>query len=247
MIRRGYYVGPVCRDIGDYGKLGLLRVLRRSGLSLGVNWYLVPNEHHNGDGRFIDYDDIKGCDEALWKDLSKVAKLDPDKRKVSLLEDMCILDARYYSERLDFKNKSKLEREEVRKKWHEKAVKKLKGTDIVFVDPDNGMLVSSADGTMKENKYARPEEIAEYYDNGSSVVYYQHKARRSDDFYRDQHIRLAESIGIDRDCCLGMKFIRTSLRYYFFLIQPEYKDMIDAVIVEMMAAGWDKCFKACKF
>ena len=42
-------------DIGDFGTLGLLRQLSRAGLSIGVNWYLVPDEAHNGDGRHIGY------------------------------------------------------------------------------------------------------------------------------------------------------------------------------------------------
>ena len=28
-------------DIGDYGKIGLLKALQAQGLSIGVNWYLV--------------------------------------------------------------------------------------------------------------------------------------------------------------------------------------------------------------
>ena len=40
------YVG----DIGDFGKLGLLRALSSKGLSIGVNWYLTTDESHNGDG-----------------------------------------------------------------------------------------------------------------------------------------------------------------------------------------------------
>ena len=30
-------------DIGDFGKLGLLRTLYAAGFSVGVNWYLNPN------------------------------------------------------------------------------------------------------------------------------------------------------------------------------------------------------------
>ncbi|MGN1144419.1 MAG: hypothetical protein ACI4SU_07600 [Anaerovoracaceae bacterium] len=40
-------------DIGDFGKLGLLRQLSGAGFSIGVNWYLTPDESHNGDGRHI--------------------------------------------------------------------------------------------------------------------------------------------------------------------------------------------------
>ena len=34
-------------DVGDFGKLGLLRQLTSSQLDIGVNWYLAPDESHN--------------------------------------------------------------------------------------------------------------------------------------------------------------------------------------------------------
>lgn len=50
------YVG----DIGDFGKYHLLKTLcvgneLGSELSLGVVWYLVPDESHNDDGKHIRY------------------------------------------------------------------------------------------------------------------------------------------------------------------------------------------------
>jgi hypothetical protein len=45
------YVG----DIGDFGKYGLLRILGKTGLSLGVVWHLTPDEQEHEDGRFTDY------------------------------------------------------------------------------------------------------------------------------------------------------------------------------------------------
>ena len=38
-------------DIGDYSKLGLLRALQSAGFSIGLNWYLTPDETHNKIGR----------------------------------------------------------------------------------------------------------------------------------------------------------------------------------------------------
>ena len=46
-------------DIGDYGKLGLLRSLSRTGLRIGVNWYLTPDEDRNGDGRHSPPDSVR--------------------------------------------------------------------------------------------------------------------------------------------------------------------------------------------
>ena len=62
-------------DIGDFGKLGLLRVLSSNGLSIGVNWYLTDDENHNGDGRHLGYlakTEYRDCDEALWYALKRI-------------------------------------------------------------------------------------------------------------------------------------------------------------------------------
>ena len=45
------YVG----DIGDYGKYSLLRAFSDAGIKIGVNWYLVPDETQNQDGRYTQY------------------------------------------------------------------------------------------------------------------------------------------------------------------------------------------------
>ncbi|MGT2465837.1 hypothetical protein ACVOMV_12900 [Mesorhizobium atlanticum] len=49
-------------DIGDFIKLGLLRALS-GGKRLGVNWYLYPDEYHNGDGGYTSY----LLDPARWR------------------------------------------------------------------------------------------------------------------------------------------------------------------------------------
>ena len=42
-------------DIGDFGKLGMLRALQAQDLTLGVNCYLAPDEDHNDDGKHTKY------------------------------------------------------------------------------------------------------------------------------------------------------------------------------------------------
>ncbi|MBP5167514.1 MAG: hypothetical protein ILP09_09685, partial [Oscillospiraceae bacterium] len=78
------------------------------------------------------------------------------------LETSSILKARFYSEPLDFSGLSGAERAERRKAWHDEALQRLKGVDVVFADPDNGLIVPSAAGKPKENKYVMPDEIADY-------------------------------------------------------------------------------------
>ena len=230
-------------DIGDFGKLGLLRCLHHAGLSIGVNWYLVPDEKHNSDGRYVQYlkdESYRRCDEDLWLALKSV--VGTKERKVSALENENLLDAVYYSVPLDCSGKTKSERAVFRDAWHNEALHCLEGLNVVFVDPDNGLLVPSAAGTRKDIKYVTQSELADYYNQGSSVIYYQHKARISDQVYANQHRELVKKIGKGEASCFGLKFTKTSQRYYFFIVQPKHKDVISKVLQKMLSTEWGKCF-----
>ena len=173
-------------DIGDYSKLGLLRALHSAGFSIGLNWYLTPDETHNSDGRhvkYLDQDEYRECDTELWLGLRDIVK--SNKRKVRHMENDGILRATFFSECFDFTGMSKPDRSARRTEWFARSLDAMAGNDIVCVDPDNGLVVASAVGGPKENKYVLPEELVGYYVQGSTVVYYQHKARRKGPFYTD--------------------------------------------------------------
>ena len=70
-------------DIGDFGKLGLLRILQSRSLTIGVNWYLTPDEDHNDDGKHTKYlkdESYRKYDEALWLELNQI--VDAKQRRV---------------------------------------------------------------------------------------------------------------------------------------------------------------------
>ena len=141
-------------DIGDFSKLGLLRALIPCGLPIGINWYLVPDETHNSDGRHVKYlekDAFRKCDERLWHELGQIVH--EKRRSVQALQAQSILPAIHYSAVLDFSGMDKSEREIKRRKWHEQALNQLSKAAIVCADPDNGLVVPSAKGTARENKY----------------------------------------------------------------------------------------------
>ena len=147
-------------DIGDYGKLGMLRCLATTGLRVGVNWYRTPDEDHNEDGRFTQYaydSSYRDCDPQLWASLAQI--LDANQRRVESLETPDILDAVFFNERLDFSNIFYRERARICADWHRQALAALNGCEIVFVDPDNGLMVPSAWRSKKSNKYVLPEEL----------------------------------------------------------------------------------------
>ena len=231
-------------DIGDFSKLGLLRQLASTGLSIGVNWYRTPDETHNSDGLHIGYlqkKEFHSCDSALWSTLGQIVS--SGKREIAALEESGILDATYFGRLLDSSSGDKIARQAVRMDWHRQALQALQGCDIVFVDPDNGLIVPSADGTTKSNKFVLPYELAEYYNTGSSIIYYQHKARRPDEFYIDQHRQLVSSGAFPGAASLGLKFTKTSLRYYFCAIRPEHVKAFTVCVQQMMQSPWQYCFK----
>lgn len=232
-------------DIGDFGKLGLLRRLSEAGLHVGVNWYLVPDESHNDDGRHIGYlekDGFRACDEALWRALGDIVR--SGQRQVSALEREEILPAKFYSRVLDFTGTAKPERAALRGAWHAGALDALRGCDVVFADPDNGLIVPSAEGTGKSNKFVLPGELAGYYKAGATVIYYQHKARRPDGFYAGQHRELLVSGKFPDAAALGLKFRTTSQRYYFFLIQPRHRQAVETCVKDLLASPWGQHFEA---
>ena len=132
------YVG----DIGDFGKIGLLKVLQAQGLSIGVNWYRVEpmdterkadGSYKQEDGKYLIPEKLQACDTSLAEKLTKIAK--SDHRSIRSLEQGDFIpSARYFSEPVTVAG---------REEWHKKALDLLKGLDIVFLDPDNGMLVKS--------------------------------------------------------------------------------------------------------
>ena len=90
---------------------------------------------------------------------------------MSALQSCRILHAIFYDEILDFTGKKRAERISTREEWHKQAVDQLSELDVVFVDPDNGLVVPSAEGRPKENKYVKPDELLAYYAASDCFVF----------------------------------------------------------------------------
>ena len=164
-------------DIGDFGKLALLKALAREGLSIGVNWYKTEpaeKEALNADGKFLIPERFAVCDPELAGKLHAISS--GDNRSIAALEKADILpDAAYYSKQITV---------EKRQEWHQEALKKLSNVDLVFLDPDNGLLVKSVGKkSAKSIKYVFSKEISDYLKNGRSVLLYQHRCRKKPAHY----------------------------------------------------------------
>ncbi len=202
-------------DVGDYGKIGLLKRLQKHGFAIGINWYLVPTldveKNADGtlkqdDGRYLIPDDIKKCDPKLAETLTDIAC--SDNRSVSAIQNADLIpNAVYYDERLAV---------DTRDEWHRKALERFKDSDLVFLDPDNGLLVKSVGKrSARSVKYAFYEEVKDYIDAGKSVLIYNHRSRKPEaEYFGDIEDNLQERVKVYKDVIQAITFSKGTTRDY---------------------------------
>lgn len=166
-------------DVGDYVKLGLLRALAVDR-KLGVVWYRFPDEDHNKDGRHITYLDkpehYRQFDPTLFEHLRRVVV---NARSISSLLPV-LPGAASYLDSVDSSLVPARQRREWRRAWFSRALDQTSGCDIVFADPDNG-IVDNADkrkGLAKFGKQMPLSEVQSLADGRCAVVYH-HNTRRA--------------------------------------------------------------------
>ncbi|MDE2974197.1 MAG: hypothetical protein OXU64_05650 [Gemmatimonadota bacterium] len=173
------YVG----DIGDFVKYGLLRAIR-GGRSLGVAWYLHPNDGPVGDGRHTAY--LRNSHE--WRHLDPdlfeaLRELVPDRRSVANIQESGILgDAVFAADRLAVNDINIRDRECWRQQWFDRTRSQIGQCDLVFADPDNGLFPDARfDPRRRESTKRIPLFEAMGLADGRAAVIYHHNARHMGD------------------------------------------------------------------
>ncbi|MFH1347700.1 MAG: hypothetical protein ABIH22_03315 [Candidatus Margulisiibacteriota bacterium] len=234
------YVG----DAGDFGKYGLLRFIfdPKYGckLKLGINWYHVPNDGNEEDGNKIGYllDEndnfcMREADSGLYSVLKKIVKPRRNNkvveshgtRVIDEVQHNSILPANtlYYD--------SVLHKEGNRGKWHEEAIKKLQDSDIVFLDPDNGLEPNN--GSIK---HVFDSEVVDYYQGQrKSLIIYQHGNRGK---HRDKFKKIKKMLNTPD--IFYLHYRRYGVRYYLFILRTEHKNFIERRINELFLSNWCK-------
>jgi hypothetical protein len=206
------YVG----DVGDFGKYGLLRALcppgsdESRGLSLGVIWYLVPDEGHKADGKHTSFLNpahanvvgYRDCDPFLYDTLAEI--VEGKARHVSSIRSDGILPAGtvFFEEPLTFDGMphvgpaAREARLRHRSEWLQRALEAAAGCDVVFVDPDNGLEVKTERHTIRGPKHVFFDELVPYTRRGQSLVIYHHMARNqpAPEQIRERFSQIAERL-----------------------------------------------------
>jgi len=248
-------------DLGDFGKYGLLRALCRpnnSGspeLSLGVVWYLVPDESHNTDGKFIQYLDhstknnnqFRQCDPKLYDALDIIRKKD---RNVSSIRKSGILPPGtvFYEEPLTFEgttaNSPRACRKRIayRNRWVQDALSATKNCDIIFIDPDNGLEAGTKRHQKRGPKYVFFDELEPYCKRGQSLIIYHHTSRRgtAEEQVRERLAQIDERL--NSSTTFALLYHRGSSRAFLLVPSEKHKSILTEKVEQFMQGPWSQHF-----
>lgn len=179
-------------DVGDFVKLGLLRAISPAS-KLGVIWYRFPDENHNGDGRHISYlsqpERFACLDKPLFEHLKQITG---DSRAIAALLPV-LPDAMSFDDSVDFSKLPPKQRSDAREAWFSRALDAVSGCDVVFADPDNG-IVDDAHRRRSQAKFGKQIPLCEVKRIAAErcAIIYHHNTRRAGghdaevDFWREQ-------------------------------------------------------------
>ncbi|SEG29951.1 hypothetical protein SAMN04487934_11438 [Eubacterium ruminantium] len=233
-------------DIGDYGKYALLREFACNGIKVGVNWYLTEDDD-SSDGSirkylFNDKNGIGTLDPELYHKLQLINAKGDRKSIVDIKDSGIIPKAIYYSDMID-SNGNPYERKTKREDWFLKSLKPLDKADLIFLDPDNGLLTNGGAGKRNAEKYVLLDEIEQYFKGifgqRHNVVYYCHKGRRKQEAWMRYMMCMSRLLPEARSIILT--YHKGTQRSYVFLIHDgdydNYRRIIDSFLER-----WERIF-----
>ncbi len=242
------YVG----DVGDFGKYGLLRWLTgmtgmtgtapARKLRLGVVWYLY---HDNvGGGGLTDYLNptpeniarFQECDACLYDTLAGLVLVDNNnQRNIIAVQQSGLLpgDTSYYENcRCGFANRGD---------WLNSALLATQTSELVFLDPDNGIAEIAEAPPVDSPKHVYMDDLIPFVERGQSLVIYHHLTRHHG--IAEQEIghfaqRLIDEIPIANLNVRALWYHRNQARVYFIVTQPCHKDVIEQRLNGFHGSSW---------
>lgn len=204
-------------DIGDYVKLALLRHLA-VGRQLGIAWYLYPDEGHNGDGKHIKYlsdpERWRDLDPFLFDALQAVAN---EGRSVAALQASGAISAAAAFSIPIVEGTLSKGRSLARAAWFAQNLEALATCDLVFADPDNG-IIDDSEHRRKQPSFGKQMPLSEVLSlaAGRPAVIYHHNTRFKGGHHKEVDHWLAQ---------LGPKALAIRANAYscrtFFIVNPD--------------------------
>jgi hypothetical protein len=241
---KAQYVG----DIGDFGKVLILKHLARLHFKIGINWVLTGNDDR-ADGRHRDYADYKGrdclcsCDPSVFEGIIPLAQKERADRTIHDLERIVRQhcgEVPFYSGRFTGGSARALS--------DHNAFNSLSSAELVFFDPDNG--ISLAAGASEKHVYI--PDLQRYSKRGQSLLIYHHLSRSEGHNHQITRMKAALEDELKGSKVFSYRLCRGTARAYFLCVQPLHqeriagRDLIWAIApLEMPKAEWARKGKCC--
>ena len=251
------YIG----DVGDFGKLGLLRWLtgETSGddlerLTAGIIWYMFHDERHDGNpskisyaGKHVSYLDVTRdnvarfgrCDPELWAKLGQLVA--QDRRCVHCLQVVEPLPggSPYYSAELNYVPRLRADiKGQVREHWLREANRAMRTADIVCLDPDNGVAPEEKMFTPLGPKFAYLTDMQMIWRNQKSLVVYQSIDREGPGLAQMEEACCMLREGLDGSEPIPMWFRRGTARVFYVIPRDQDRHTIRARCESMLESAW---------
>lgn len=213
---KAQYVG----DIGDFGKVLLLKHLAGLGFRIGVNWVLTKNDQR-ADGKHREYINYRGrdclccCDEEVFEQILPLARKEKADRKIEDLEGLI----RSFSESVVFYSKIYVGGAGRETSENDAfAELTLGAVDLVFFDPDNG--VGKAKGRSSKHIYL--SDLKRYSARGQSILTYHHLSHEIK--HSDQMVKIGSDFqGVFPDGHVYVYHLRRGTsRVYVLCVRAEH-------------------------
>lgn len=241
-------------DVHDFRKYVLLRQLAKSGFKIGVCWMLTPDDlREEGEKREDRKKQVDGkkraylepkqekkwrhFDEDLYdllqrtvsnKALHERGLKKPTAEDLRRVENECFIkDAVYFNDFLTSHSKQELVNDKNVRRYFDRVTSHFSQTnpDLIFFDPDNGLEIKSCRITRaKAVKFVYCDELYDYYNQGRSLLIYQHfPLKQRDRFITETTQKLS-------DLCkkATVDHFRTPHVAFFAVIQHNHKEIFQA-------------------
>ncbi len=219
-------------DVGDYGKIGLLRSLASAHLSLGVLWWRTELGSLGADAKHVSYlsdKRFRACDPGLWDEMGRLFRLGRQ-RSIAALQPLFPAGTVFHEELVA--------RGAVRGRWFEHSMERVKSCAIVFCDPDNGIVF---DETCVSQRHIGLHEIRRLFNAGHSLVIYHHLNRSA-----SHPIQIEQ--GLDRlfaalptlTTAWFARYRRGSSRVFFILAQPGMTTEVNDAMERLRSSAWTR-------
>ena len=244
-------------DVGDFGKYALLNWLcagngdERPALRLGVQWYRFVGAEPKApnDGKHIRYlgppscRKFRPCAPGLWEKMRTVVH---SGRSIAAIEASGALPegTAYYSEPLTFdRRESRDEKQTKRQDWLDRGLQAVAGSDLVFLDPDNGFESQRAKSHhLKGLKYVYYKDLYPHLEARQSLVVYHHfdRSKPHHDQIKDRLDVLCARFGGDRGA-FALRYRRGTARSYFVLPAPGRAGLLRSRARSLIDSEWGRC------